>query len=100
MASLEIIKWKNKSPPAIEDIEEMFSKRSLSNYSFSNSARDFYSAHSHSYNKFLVITKGKMRWRIDSKAHELSAGDSIVLPRGMQHEVECLTDCRCREGHF
>lgn len=86
--------------PSDEEVEELFSSRELGYYTFSNSAGDHYAPHSHGYNKLLLILRGSMRWTISGTAHTLSAGTAIILPAGTVHEVDCLTDCACAEGHF
>ena len=98
--SHEIIRWNKSRSPAKEELELMFKKRALDFYAFSNHAGYRYAEHSHEYNKFLVMAKGRMKWVIGGREEILSRGDAVILPKNTRHEVTVLQDCECMEGHF
>lgn len=97
---VEIITWKSKSEPTFEELSKFFEDRELSYYEFENVAGYKYQKHSHDYNKFLVMARGKMKWVIDGEEYIVKKGDQIILPKNTNHEVEVLEDCTCMEGHF
>ena len=97
---VKFIRWTGESEPTTEDMEEMFKKRDMDYYSFSNEKGYIYPEHEHEYNKFLVVASGKMKWKIAGNEKILGMGDAVALPSGTSHEVEVLEDCECWEGHF
>ncbi len=51
-------------------------------------------AHTTSEDAFLLATEGRLRVVVGTEPHRLDAGDGIVLPGGVPHAVEALTDAR------
>jgi len=98
--SYKLLKWNKKSSPTTQELESMFKKRNMDYYSFSNQAGYHYERHSHDYNKFLVLAKGKMKWLIEGNEEILSEGDAVVLLKNTEHEVIVIKNCECWEGHF
>lgn len=50
--------------------------------------------HSTGEDAFLLVTEGRVRVVIADAPHELDAGVGLLLPGGVPHAVEALTDAR------
>lgn len=46
--------------------------------------------HAHIHTQSTYVACGKFRFFRDGQAYELSAGDSLVIPSGVEHGCECL----------
>ncbi len=46
--------------------------------------------HSHPHVQSTYVARGKFRFFRDGVAHNLQAGDSLVIPSGIEHGCECL----------
>ncbi len=46
--------------------------------------------HHHPHIQSTYVAKGKFRFFRDGVAYELNAGDSLVIPSGVEHGCECL----------
>lgn len=46
--------------------------------------------HAHVHTQSTYIARGKFKFFRDGQAFELSAGDSLVIPSGVEHGCECL----------
>lgn len=57
--------------------------------SWSNGPGDRYAAHSHGYDKVLVVARGSITFGLPARgdAVHLSAGDRLELPAGTEHDA-------------
>lgn len=46
--------------------------------------------HSHPHVQSTYVARGRFRFFRDGKAHELKAGDSLVIPGNTEHGCQCL----------
>lgn len=94
--------WKSEEPPSEEDVMAIFAKESLRPYRWSNGPHDVYNAHTHRYNKVIVVVRGSITFGLPEKGEEweLSAGDRLDLPRQMLHSAVVGPDgVTCLEAH-
>jgi quercetin dioxygenase-like cupin family protein len=97
-----ITPWEKEEPPSEEDVKAIFAKESLQPYRWSNGPHDVYSAHTHPYNKVIVVVRGSITFGLAQKGEELElfAGDRLDLPRQMQHSaVVGPHGVTCLEAH-
>ena len=81
------------------DLETRMRAEGLAPTTWSNGPGDRYSAHSHDYDKVIVVVRGSIRFGLPATgdAPELTEGDRLELPAGTSHDalvgsagVECL----------
>lgn len=48
--------------------------------------------HSHSHEQMVYVIRGRLRFVRDHQVCELEAGDSIVIPGGVEHEASALEE--------
>lgn len=84
-----ITRWAANSPPSEAEILRIFEEESLRPYRWSNAPHDVYSAHTHSYNKVIVVVQGSITFGLphENKEITLSTGDRLDLPRGALHSA-------------
>jgi uncharacterized protein YjlB len=89
----QIIRWCNAAPPQEQQLRQRMQEQGLSPYAWSNGPRDYYAAHSHSYEKVLYCVRGSIRFILhdtvgsDSQL-DLSPGDCMLLPPGICHSAQ------------
>ena len=69
---------------------------------WSNGPGDRYGAHSHDYDKVLVVSRGSIRFGLPGTGTvvELAEGDRLDLPAGTSHDaVVGAEGVTCLEGH-
>lgn len=68
---------------------------------WSNGPGDTYAAHSHGYDKVLVVAAGSIRFETDAGVVDLAVGDRLDLPAGTRHEASVGGDgVTCLESHL
>jgi quercetin dioxygenase-like cupin family protein len=70
---------------------------------WSNGPGDRYSAHSHGYDKVIVVEAGSIRFGLVDRGAsvDLAAGDRLELPAGTSHDaVVGGTGVTCLEAHL
>jgi cupin superfamily acireductone dioxygenase involved in methionine salvage len=93
---MQVIRWREKTPPQEQDIRRSMQQDGLSPHSWSNAPYDTYAAHSHSYEKVLYCLRGSIRFvlpdRLDASgqptAVDLNPGDCLILPAGTRHSAD------------
>lgn len=48
--------------------------------------------HSHEHEQVANVLQGRLRFRIGDEEREVGAGESVVVPSGVPHEVDVLAD--------
>ena len=48
--------------------------------------------HEHSHEQVATVLDGSLRFVVGDEEHVLSAGESMIVPGGVPHEVEALAD--------
>lgn len=46
--------------------------------------------HDHPHKQATYVESGKFRFHLDGEEHDLSAGDSLVIPSGARHGCICI----------
>jgi quercetin dioxygenase-like cupin family protein len=72
-----------------ETVREKLIEEGLFGYVWSNRPGDTYPAHSHNYDKVIVILEGSIKFGFpqgEEEAH-LSEGDRLELPAGILHDA-------------
>jgi quercetin dioxygenase-like cupin family protein len=95
-------RWEGEEPPSEDEIMAIFAKDSLRPYRWSNGPHDVYSAHTHPYNKVIMVVRGSITFGLPRKGEELElvAGDRLDLPRQMLHSaVVGPHGVTCLEAH-
>jgi quercetin dioxygenase-like cupin family protein len=52
-------------------------------------------AHSHPHEQAGYVARGRVRFRVGAETSELGAGDSYLVPSGVEHEVTALEASVC-----
>lgn len=93
--------WADPEPPSEATIFAAFIAEGLHPYTWSNGPGDRYSAHTHPYHKVLYVVEGSIRFDLDSgESLELTAGDRLDLPAGVEHSAEVgPAGVVCMEAH-
>ena len=97
-----IHRWEKATPPAEEELRQIYQQEGLSPYAWSNGPFDLYSAHSHGYHKVLYVVRGSIIWVFPDMEQEIEthAGDRIDLPRGTLHGARVGPQgVTCLEAH-
>ena len=92
---MQVIHWQEATPPQEQTVRQRMQQQGLSPYAWSNGPGDYYSAHSHSYQKVLYCVKGSIRFILPDQRDEsgaatyldLSPGDCMILPAGVRHSA-------------
>lgn len=48
--------------------------------------------HEHAHEQVATVLEGRLRFVVDGEESIVSAGESMIVPGGIPHEVEALTD--------
>jgi quercetin dioxygenase-like cupin family protein len=48
--------------------------------------------HAHHHEQVANVLEGRLRFVVGEEEHVVSAGESMIVPSGVPHEVEALTD--------
>jgi hypothetical protein len=68
---------------------------------WSNGPGDTYAAHSHGYDKVLVVAAGSIVFGLDAGPVALGVGDRLDLPAGTEHDARVGPDgVTCLESHL
>lgn len=87
---------------AIADPAARLRAEGLDPGAWSNGPGDRYSAHSHGYDKVLVVERGSIRFGLPAREEtlEMAAGDRLELPAGAEHDATVGPDgVTCLEAH-
>jgi quercetin dioxygenase-like cupin family protein len=93
---MQIIYWQGPTPPQEQTLRQHMQQQGLSPYTWSNGPGDYYSVHSHNYQKVLYCVKGSIRFILPDQHDEsgvatyldLSPGDCMILPAGVRHSAQ------------
>lgn len=86
MTGVRVIPWPGETPPARNELEEIFRCEGLSAGWWSNAPGDRYGAHAHPYHKVLYCAHGSIRFLLDSDEHvDLTPGDRLEIAPGTRH---------------
>src|SRR5205085_2212357 len=93
---MQVIHWQEATPPQEQTLRQRMQQQGLSPYAWSNGPGDYYSVHSHSYQKVLYCVKGSIRFILPdqrdqsgaTKYLDLSPGDCMILPTGVRHSAQ------------
>jgi quercetin dioxygenase-like cupin family protein len=94
--------WGGDDRPSETEILHKFAAEELQPYRWSNGPHDVYSAHTHAYDKVIIVVQGSITFGLpkNGKELELSAGDRLDLPRGTVHSaVVGAQGVVCLEAH-
>jgi putative monooxygenase len=62
---------------------------------------EYVSEHYHPYSEeFLIVLSGRISVRVDGEPLELEATDSLLVPLGARHRLDCLGDEPARAAFF
>ena len=99
---LRVESWQKSQLPNENELRQIYRQEGLSPYAWSNHPGDFYPAHSHAYNKVLVVVRGSITWILPESGQEIETfpGDRIDLPAGVQHAAQVgPLGVTCLEAH-
>ena len=93
---MQIIHLQEATPPQEQALRQRMQQQGLSPYAWSNGPDDYYSVHSHSYQKVLYCVRGSIRFILHDQTDtpgavkyiDLSPGDCMILPPGVRHSAE------------
>ena len=93
---MQVIRWQEATPPQEQTLRQRMQQQGLSPYAWSNDPGDYYSVHSHTYQKVLYCVKGSIRFTLPdasdtsgaAKYVDLSPGDCMILPAGVRHSAQ------------
>src|SRR2546423_592551 len=93
---MQVIHWQEATPPQEQTLRQRMQQQGLSPYAWSNGPGDYYSVHSHSYQKVLYCVRGSIRFILPDQRDEsgaatyldLSPGDCMILPAGVRHSAQ------------
>ena len=54
-------------------------------------------SHSHLHEQVATVLQGRLRFVVGDEEHVVSAGESVIVPGGVPHEVEALADSLVRD---
>jgi quercetin dioxygenase-like cupin family protein len=94
--------WDRTEPPTERHLRQVYQQEGLSPYTWSNAPGDYYPAHTHSYNKVLIVVRGSINWVFPELDQEIEAfpGDRINLPGGVLHAAKVgEMGVTCLEAH-
>ncbi len=99
---LRVTHWQNPEPPSEKELQAALLREGLFPFAWSNLPGDFYPPHVHPFDTVTYVVRGTVTWiRMDTGEElELTAGDRIVLPRGLSHAARIgAQGALCIEGH-
>ncbi|HEX8939414.1 MAG TPA: hypothetical protein VF763_04550 [Candidatus Limnocylindrales bacterium] len=85
------------------DILERLEAAGLAAAPWSNGPGERYAAHSHGYDKVLVVTRGAIVFGLPASgaAHRLGVGERLDLPAGIEHDATVgPAGVTCLEAHL
>ncbi len=94
--------WGAPDHPTESEIRRLFAASNLRPYRWTNAPNDIYSAHTHSFNKVIIVVQGSITFGLpqDGQELELFTGDRLDLPRGILHNaVVGAQGVVCLEAH-
>ena len=83
-------------------LRERLEREGLDPGAWSNGPGDRYAAHSHGYDKVIVVVSGSIRFGLPDlgRSMDLAAGDRLELPAGTDHDAVVGADgVTCLEAH-
>ena len=95
--------WGEAERPSASDIQRIFANENLRPYRWSNGPHDVYNAHTHAYNKVIIVTHGSITFGLPDQDQEveLFVGDRLDLPQGTRHSaVVGPQGVVCLEAHW
>lgn len=102
-AQIAVHRWPEKGSPTEEKLRARLSEEGLQPYRWSNGPNYRYSAHSHGYDKVVVVVEGSIEFNLPGKRRTvaLRAGDRLELPAGTVHDAVVGGDgVVCLEAHY
>ena len=103
MDSLQVIPWSENEALSEMAIRRKLNSEELGYYSWANQPGDFYSEHTHPYNKVIYVVRGSITFNLPDmdKTVTINPGDRLELPSGIPHSAlvgpEGVT---CLEAHL
>jgi uncharacterized protein YjlB len=102
MSAPLVTPWADSVIPTQSILWRLMTDEGLNPYSWSNGPFDFYSAHSHSYNKVIYVVQGSITFGLPELSQQLTlrAGDRLDLPAGTVHDAHVgAQGVICLEAH-
>ena len=86
---VKVTPWGSTVRPTESQVREIFAAENLRPYRWSNGAHDVYSAHTHAFNKVIIVVQGSITFGLPQEGNQvnLAAGDRLDLPRGILHNA-------------
>lgn len=86
---VKVRRWEKGQPPTEADLISLFQAEGLAPYRWSNAPGDVYPVHAHPYHKVLYVVRGSITFRFPGgqPPAELTAGDRLDLPAGIEHDA-------------
>lgn len=102
MSMPRVTRWDSAETPTEEGLRALLSAENLQPYRWSNGPYDRYGAHTHDFDKVLLVVRGSITFGLPELGRhlQLHAGDRLDLPRGTLHDALIGPDgVVCLEAH-
>ena len=99
---VKVTPWAAAGQPDESQITRLFAEENFRPYRWSNAPHDVYSAHSHTFDKVIIVLLGSITFGLpeEGREMELFAGDRLDLPQGTGHNaVVGPAGVICLEAH-
>lgn len=99
---VKVTPWAFTGQPAESQILQMFAAEDLRPYRWSNGPHDVYSAHTHAFDKVIIVVQGSITFGLPQEGRQvdISAGDRLDLPQGTLHNATVGPEgVVCLEAH-
>ncbi len=89
LGQIHVTPWEGKEPPQGADLRHALQQEGLDPYEWSNGPNDLYLAHTHGYNKVIVVVRGSITFGLpdDQRSLTLHPGERLDLPAGTKHDA-------------
>ncbi len=102
MEKLRILRWTGEKPPDEAAVRAAMQAAGLSFYAWSNAPGEVYAAHTHPYDKVLMVARGSITFVLPDRREEMTLhpGDRLDLPAGVRHAARVGPQgVTCLEAH-
>ena len=86
---VKVTPWGSTIQPSESQIRQAFAAEDLRPYRWSNGPHDVYSAHTHAFDKVIIVVQGSITFGLPQEGSQLNltVGDRLDLPRGTLHNA-------------